>query len=477
VKGDPLRINPWLHDGLSSVYEKQGRFEEAFRECSQFVEIRPGLPYGHDRLLSLFWRLEKPEAVADTLDGLAVFLERYRDHAQEGPQTRQTLALAKLHGVKGKDPATALALMEQVAATGGPSSPFAASVLAEASFACGKRREAIVVLEGALEGDRPMRFLKNQLDSYRKLMHFDLASYASVDAALDSLSSADSDQQVLDDFRTVASGEDASHRLSYLEARLLERHGQREQAIEKLRELIGRDRKRAEPVLRLASILRAAGDPSSAEQALLEALQDGLDTTAVWDLWAVVAFSDLGRSASDLLSDFPCSKARARGSDLHWLFDRLTAGDPVRIRCGGDEYHGSGGAVWDQDRFFRGGEATTKYQGEIVGTEDDVLYRTQRLYKSDIVPPEGYCLPLPKGAYRVTLHFAETWFHTQGQRVFDVRLEGKTVLQGYEPLAAGFATAEAKSFEVEVTDGLLEIEFVHRMGEPTVSGIEVNSVK
>jgi hypothetical protein len=59
--------------------------------------------------------------------------------------------------------------------------------------------------------------------------------------------------------------------------------------------------------------------------------------------------------------------------------------------------------------------------------------------------------------------------------VFDVIVEGKPVLEGYDAVArAGFGTAESLLFEpVVVEDGRLEIELVHRVRDPMLSGIEV----
>ncbi len=66
-----------------------------------------------------------------------------------------------------------------------------------------------------------------------------------------------------------------------------------------------------------------------------------------------------------------------------------------------------------------------------------------------------------------------TWEREPGSRRFDVSIEGRTVLEDYEPLAAGFAVAQRKSFDVEVSDGFLEIDFFPRVGWPAVSAIEV----
>jgi hypothetical protein len=83
---------------------------------------------------------------------------------------------------------------------------------------------------------------------------------------------------------------------------------------------------------------------------------------------------------------------------------------------------------------------------------------------------------VPLGRYRVVLHFAEVVCHSREQRVFDIEIEGKPVLIDYEPLAAGFATAEQKVFETTVEDGFLDIRFIYqvRFDDPKISALEVH---
>ena len=88
-----------------------------------------------------------------------------------------------------------------------------------------------------------------------------------------------------------------------------------------------------------------------------------------------------------------------------------------------------------------------------------------------------------KFRYRVTLHFVEMdiGIHNNAtnnnwRRNFDVYIEGKQELRGYEISDAGFATADKPSFEVSVDDGVLDIEFVCRVHLPRVAAIEVEPV-
>ncbi|MGI9254995.1 MAG: malectin domain-containing carbohydrate-binding protein, partial [Thermomicrobiales bacterium] len=79
------------------------------------------------------------------------------------------------------------------------------------------------------------------------------------------------------------------------------------------------------------------------------------------------------------------------------------------------------------------------------------------------------------------LHFAETWYGAgggvkggAGSRVFDVDAEGEAALQDFDIYAeVGADTALVKSFDVDVDDGMLEIEFRGLVDRPVVSAIEI----
>jgi Malectin domain len=70
------------------------------------------------------------------------------------------------------------------------------------------------------------------------------------------------------------------------------------------------------------------------------------------------------------------------------------------INCGGENYTDTTGRIWRADAFFSGG-ATSKVNKSIAGTDDDVLYASERFGKST------YNVPLPAGEYVVVLHMAE----------------------------------------------------------------------
>lgn len=96
-------------------------------------------------------------------------------------------------------------------------------------------------------------------------------------------------------------------------------------------------------------------------------------------------------------------------------------------------------------------------------------------------PELRYAFPVENGTrLEVRLYFAELYSGTDtiGERVFDVRVEGAVP----PPFASidRFATAGAKgammrSALTTVTDGILDIEFLHLADNPALNAIEIRS--
>ena len=83
---------------------------------------------------------------------------------------------------------------------------------------------------------------------------------------------------------------------------------------------------------------------------------------------------------------------------------------------------------------------------------------------------------MPNGNYLVRLHFAEnnTWTFGVGLRVFSVQAEGSTAISNLDVYAAaGARTALVRSFSTTVTDGQLNLGFMHGVEDPFVNGIEI----
>ena len=95
------------------------------------------------------------------------------------------------------------------------------------------------------------------------------------------------------------------------------------------------------------------------------------------------------------------------------------------------------GNLFIADDFFTGGRTASQDDDVfIVGTGtnasndsdvDDILYQTER-FDADL----SYEIPVANGLYDIRLHFAEIFFTSENERVFDVSIEGLDVLDNYD---------------------------------------------
>ena len=147
-----------------------------------------------------------------------------------------------------------------------------------------------------------------------------------------------------------------------------------------------------------------------------------------------------------------------------------------RINAGGAPFTDIYGNNWQSDlgHFVEGSVQTS--DAAIRKTDIDDLYQSCRYAAGG--NSLKYYFPVEKGRYQVILHFAETSSADPAlrERWFDVVAENKTVLWGvsiYNEVQT--RAALVKAFDVEVSDGILDITFARRVGEPKVCGIEIIS--
>lgn len=140
-----------------------------------------------------------------------------------------------------------------------------------------------------------------------------------------------------------------------------------------------------------------------------------------------------------------------------------------RINCGGQAFTTSGGFIFEADQYYLNGRDFS-IENAISGTTDDALYQSERTYNGTL----SYEIPVPNGDYIVNLHFAEIYHTQNGARVMSGRIEGAVVLSNYDILASvGPFAMDMRSFEVNVTDGVLDIDLVASVDQPKISAIEV----
>ena len=163
------------------------------------------------------------------------------------------------------------------------------------------------------------------------------------------------------------------------------------------------------------------------------AVRGGSQDTAVADLAWFEAKAGVS-PAPFALSAIPTPSPTATATPM-------AAKDTWRIRCGGRDYSAPDGTPWQADTGFDTGQSVGN-GGGVSGANDPALYQTER-YGKDFT----YRLKVPKGRYRLTLRFAETYWKKPGERVFSVYVNGHKVVEKLDLIqTAGFAKAYDKQF-------------------------------
>jgi hypothetical protein len=145
---------------------------------------------------------------------------------------------------------------------------------------------------------------------------------------------------------------------------------------------------------------------------------------------------------------------------------------PVRIKAGSSRpLTDSEGNLWLADQGFTDGETTERSDHlAIANTEDPALYQNERYGMT------SFAYPVPNGKYVVKLHFAETYDAIKGPggRVFTFIVEGHE-FKDFDvwARAGGAQRACVETVTVEVTDGKLNIYFIHQQENPEINGIEI----
>ena len=159
-------------------------------------------------------------------------------------------------------------------------------------------------------------------------------------------------------------------------------------------------------------------------------------------------------------------------------FVRLTGvaigvpGQEIQMNASSEGYVSPARSYWSPEYGATGGSLTSWWNG-ILGTTLDTLYLTQRVGSSF-----SYALPLPNGRYEVTLRSIEPEFEAPGMRIFDVRLENAIAINDLDIWSeVGFETAwDSMPLTVDISDGVLDMEFIGVVGEANISAFEVRSV-
>jgi hypothetical protein len=150
----------------------------------------------------------------------------------------------------------------------------------------------------------------------------------------------------------------------------------------------------------------------------------------------------------------------------------------VRILAGqSNDYISPSEQLWLRDQFYVGGE-TSRRSGVAAGAEDANLFLGERYGSFQ------YVIPVVPGKYRLTLHFAETWFGPgnqggggAGNRVFDVQCNGVQLLSGFDVYreAGGANRALVRTFDnIEPNEqGRVVVTFLPRANNGMINALEL----
>ncbi len=198
---------------------------------------------------------------------------------------------------------------------------------------------------------------------------------------------------------------------------------------------------------------------------------------SLWGHWVTATFRQAGLDAEALLERLPQPRSKtadAKREEIAHLLRALSSEGSLRISCAREEYRDPSGRLWALDRFHVGGRSARGADKDAEGAKVDELYRHVRDF-----PPDrftiGYRVPLPRGRYRLRLHFSEVsrrilQGHELPIRAFDVTVNGEDFLENYSPPPF---RVEVQETDVEITDGFLEIGFRPRKDRPMVNAIEI----
>ena len=169
------------------------------------------------------------------------------------------------------------------------------------------------------------------------------------------------------------------------------------------------------------------------------------------------------------LSPLPLSHAQA-ANQAPTALPAVTPRAPIRLVAANKAVRDTSGNVWQPDRLFAQGGRLVGSLAEVRGTANPALYQRARLGVT------GYRIPVRSpGTYFVDLFTAELRGARPGHRVWNVTAEGHTTATSVDVRKdAGPYRAWHVMFPVVVTDGLLNLHVVRRVGQPVIGAVEVD---
>jgi len=145
---------------------------------------------------------------------------------------------------------------------------------------------------------------------------------------------------------------------------------------------------------------------------------------------------------------------------------------PIRVNAGGPAYTDPSGNVWSADTGYLNG-LTFGTSAWISSSATPTLYQTER-FNTGVLE---YKFRVPNGNYNVALKFAEIYFNSAGQRVFNIVINGNQVEAKFDifAVAGGSGMPIDKTYTVAVQNGTIDIQLTPVANNPKVSGIQITA--
>ncbi|MDP0489958.1 MAG: ThuA domain-containing protein [Verrucomicrobiota bacterium JB023] len=235
--------------------------------------------------------------------------------------------------------------------------------------------------------------------------------------------------------------------------------------------------------------------PRTATLAGLDQLADGAPITLT--LWGVGDTPDSdtrftvihdGQTIGTETSDYDTATAEDTASTrVQFVFPKSPNDNSITIEWeqGGTTTAGFNGfsltcpqgVVGEGSGSYYNGGSSREYNPTVENTPDPTLYQSERWLDGDLL----YTIPVDNGFYDVHLHFAENYFSSIGDRVFNVSIEDSAPIFSPSLDVVGRSGGKNKAYDfwqrrVEVSDNLLNIDFLQDIQNPKVSAIGVYRV-
>ncbi|HEY7772899.1 MAG TPA: endo-1,4-beta-xylanase [Marinagarivorans sp.] len=142
----------------------------------------------------------------------------------------------------------------------------------------------------------------------------------------------------------------------------------------------------------------------------------------------------------------------------------------VAINVGGNDVT-LDGVQYQTDKYIRGGNTNATTEA-ISGASNGALYQTERYGAFTVDVPVTAA-----GIYTIELHFAELYVTAAGERQFSVEVEGNQVVSNLDLFATSgqYAAHSVVIEDQQVSDGLVTIEMIAGVENPTLAGFAIYS--